>query len=70
MHAHSTVESLDKRRVCVFLILVAVALLCVGVFVYTLFYAQPRTNPMIDEHGNSMLRNISPGSPKAESVHS
>ena len=70
MHSHGTLGSLDKRKVCVFLILVAVALLCVLVFVYTLFYAKPRTNPMIQEHGRSMLRRLSPGSPEIVSVHS
>jgi hypothetical protein len=70
MHSSGTLGSLEKRKVCVFLILIAVALLCVGVVVYTLFYTQPRTNPMIEEHGNSMLQHLSPGSPEITSVHS
>jgi hypothetical protein len=46
---------MDKRKVCVFLILVAVGLLCLCVMVYTLFYARPRGNPTI-QNGHSSLR--------------
>lgn len=48
-------SSMDKRKVCVFLILVAVGLLCLCVMVYTLFYARPRGNPTI-QNGHSSLR--------------
>jgi hypothetical protein len=50
-------RSMDKRKVCVFLILVAVGLLCLCVMAYTLFYARPRGNPTITNGGGqSSLR--------------
>ena len=48
--------SLDKRKVCVFLILVGIGILCLVLMVYTLFYARPRANPAIQKGGHSSLR--------------
>jgi hypothetical protein len=48
-------RGLDKRKVCVFLILVAIGLLCLCVMVYTLFYARPRGTP-IQGGAHSSLR--------------
>ncbi|HEY3989854.1 MAG TPA: hypothetical protein VGM02_11185 [Acidobacteriaceae bacterium] len=47
---------LDKRKVCVFLILVAVGILCLGVLVYVLFNAKPHSNPAIQNGGHSLIR--------------
>jgi hypothetical protein len=49
-------RSMDKRKVCVFLILVVIGLLCLCVMVYTLFYARPRGNPTIQHGSQSSLR--------------
>ena len=49
-------RSMDKRKVCVFLILVAVGLLCLCIMVYTLFYARPRANSDIQNGSHSSLR--------------
>ncbi|HEY2001858.1 MAG TPA: hypothetical protein VGG80_06040 [Acidobacteriaceae bacterium] len=53
-------RGMDKRKVCVFLILVGVAILCLCVLVYTLFYANPHTNPTIEKEGHSLLRQNAP----------
>jgi hypothetical protein len=53
-------RGMDKRKVCVFLILVGVALLCLCVLVYTLFYARPHTNPTIEKEGHSLLHRNAP----------
>jgi hypothetical protein len=47
--------SLDKRKVCVFLLLVGIALVCVVLIAYMLFYARPRTDPAIQEGQHSLL---------------
>jgi flagellar basal body-associated protein FliL len=60
MHGRGTAEGLDKRKVCVFLILVAVALLCVCVIAYVLFYAKPHGNPEIQNAPQSTLRQPAP----------
>jgi hypothetical protein len=49
-------RSMDKRKVCVFLILVAIGLLCLCVMVYTLFYARPHGNSTIQNGAHSSLR--------------
>jgi flagellar basal body-associated protein FliL len=70
MHGRGTADKMDKRKVCVFLILVAVALLCVGVIAYMLFYAKPHANPPIQTTPHSTLRRLAPVSPDYSSVHS
>ena len=74
MHGHSTVEGLDKRKACVFLLLVAVGVLCLGVLAYLLFYAAPHSNTMFKGGGNSMIRQtVPPGTrlvPPESTVHS
>ncbi|MEA2817867.1 MAG: hypothetical protein QOI93_5737 [Rhodospirillaceae bacterium] len=47
---------MDKRKVCVFLILVAIGLLCLCILAYTLFYARPHANSTIQSGGHSSLR--------------
>jgi hypothetical protein len=49
-------RGLDKRKACVFLILVAVGIACLCVLVYMLFYATPHANPAIKDAGHSMMR--------------
>jgi hypothetical protein len=49
-------RSMDKRKVCVFLILVAVALVCLILMAYMLFYASPRANSTLQHGGHSSLR--------------
>jgi hypothetical protein len=51
-------RGMDKRKVCVFLILVGVAILCLCVLVYTLFYARPHTT--IEQGGHSQLQRSAP----------
>jgi hypothetical protein len=47
---------LDKRKACVFLILVAVGIACICMLAYMLFYAAPHANPAIkDAPGHSMI---------------
>ena len=52
--------SMDKRKVCVFLILVVIGLLCFLLMAYTVFYARPRTDPTIEKDGHSSLRRPAP----------
>lgn len=47
---------MDKRKVCVFLLLVGIGILCLLLMVYTLFFARPRTNPAIGGGQHSSLR--------------
>jgi hypothetical protein len=49
-------RSMDKRKVCVFLILVGVGLLCLLLMAYMLFYASPRANSTIQNGAHSSLR--------------
>jgi hypothetical protein len=49
-------RGMDKRKVCVFLILVAIGLLCLCILAYTLFYARPHANSTIQSGGHSSLR--------------
>ena len=53
-------SALDKRKVWLFLVLVAVALLCVVVLIYALMFARPRTTPTIQQHGHTLLRQTKP----------
>jgi hypothetical protein len=55
-------RGLDKRKACVFLILVAVGIACICVLAYMLFYAAPHANPAIKDAGQSMLRLDAPPS--------
>jgi hypothetical protein len=50
-----TENSLDKRKVCVFLLLVGIGLLCVVLMLYTLFYARPRGSPPVQNGPHSLL---------------
>jgi hypothetical protein len=53
---------LDKRKACVFLILVAVGILCLGVLAYILFYAEPHANsPIKNGSGSIVLWTERPG---------
>ena len=56
-------RGLDKRKACVFLILVAIGIACICMLAYMLFYATPRANPAIKDAGQSMLRLDAPRSP-------
>jgi hypothetical protein len=47
---------MDKRKVCVFLILVAVAILCLCALMYMLFYASSHSNSTIKDGGHSLTR--------------
>ena len=51
---------LDKRKACVFLILVAVGIACICMLAYMLFYATPHANPAIKDAGHSMMRQDAP----------
>jgi hypothetical protein len=51
---------MDKRKVCVFLILVVIGLLCFLLIAYTVFYARPHTDPTIEKDGHSSLRHELP----------
>ncbi len=74
MHGHGTVEGLDKRKACVFLLLVAAGVLCLGVLAYLLFHAAPHSNTMFKGGGTSMIRQtVPPGTrlvPVEFTVHS
>jgi flagellar basal body-associated protein FliL len=58
-------RGLDKRKACVFLILVAVGVLCICALAYMLFYATPHSNTTIKEGGHSLVRQESPPPPNA-----
>jgi hypothetical protein len=51
---------MDKRKVCVFLILVAVGILCLCALMYMLFYAGPHSNPTIKDAGHSLVQEDAP----------
>jgi hypothetical protein len=48
--------SMDKRKVCVFLILVAVAILCLCALMYMLFYASGHSDSTIKDGGHRLTR--------------
>jgi hypothetical protein len=47
---------MDKRKVCVFLLLVGIAVACICILMYTLFYALPHANTTLKKGGHSMVR--------------
>lgn len=47
---------LSKRNICVFLILVGIAILCMLLMMYTLFYARPHASETIENGPHSSLR--------------
>jgi hypothetical protein len=53
-------RGMDKRKVCVFLILVGVAILCLCALMYMLFYAMPHSNSTIKDGGHSLSRRDPP----------
>jgi hypothetical protein len=55
MNERGAACGMDKRKVCVFLMLVGIGILCLLVMVYTLFFARPRTNPAIQSGQHSSL---------------
>jgi hypothetical protein len=58
-------RGLDKRKASVFLILVAVGILCICALAYMLFYATPHSNNTIKEGGHSLVRQEPPPPPNA-----
>jgi hypothetical protein len=60
MSGRRTVDGLDKRKACVFVILVAIGVLCLGVLGYMLFYAKPHSSTVLKNGGNSMIRQTVP----------
>jgi hypothetical protein len=56
-------RGLDKRKVCVFLILVAVGILCICALAYMLFFATPHANTTIKNGGHSLVRRGAPPPP-------
>jgi hypothetical protein len=61
MTARCATGGMDKRKVCVFLILVAVGILCICVLAYMLFYATGHSNTTFKDGGHSLvLLNASP----------
>jgi hypothetical protein len=51
---------MGKGKVCVFLLLVGIGLLCVLMMVYTLFYARPHTDPTIQNSPHSSALRLAP----------
>jgi hypothetical protein len=64
MNGRGTVAGLDKRKACVFLILVAIGVLCLGVLAYILFYAGPHSNTVLKNGGHSIVRQNVPPAPQ------
>jgi hypothetical protein len=56
-------RGMDKRKVCVFLILVAVGILCICVLGYMLFYATGHSDTTIKDGGHSLVLLNAPSSP-------
>jgi hypothetical protein len=63
MTAHCVNRGMDKRKVCVFLILVAVGILCICVLGYMLFYATGHSDTTIKDGGHSLTWLNSPHPP-------
>jgi hypothetical protein len=61
---------LHKGRACLFVVLVAIAVLCVCFLIYTLFYSGPRSGSPIHTPGQSLLRNSGPPFRAHTAVHS
>jgi hypothetical protein len=55
---------MDKRKVCVFLILVGIAIACLCVLIYTLFYAMPHAGSPIKNGPQSLIRRDMPRVPR------
>jgi hypothetical protein len=55
-------RGLDKRKACVFLILVAVGIACICMLAYMLYYAAPHADPTIKDAGHSIVRPDAPPS--------
>ena len=53
-------RGMDKRKVCVFLILVGVGILCLCVLAYMLFFATPHSNTTIKGGGHGLVRSDAP----------
>ena len=51
---------MGKKRVCVFLLLVAVGILCLCALMYMLFHAMPHSNPTIKDGGHSSAERDTP----------
>lgn len=49
-------RGMDKRKVCVFLILVVIGILCLCIMAYTLFHARQRENSTMPSGSHSSLR--------------
>ena len=47
---------MDKRKVCVFLVLVGIGLACLLLMAYMLFYATPHANPTLQKGPHSSLQ--------------
>ena len=47
---------MDKRKVCVFLVLVGVGLACLLLMAYMLFFATPHANPTLQQGPHSSLQ--------------
>jgi hypothetical protein len=62
-------RGMDKRKVCVFLILVGVGILCLCVLAYTLFYARPHSDTKIKEGEHSLVRRNTPSLVCTSRVH-
>lgn len=56
MNERGAACGMDKRKVCVFLVLVGIGILCLLLIVYTLFYARPQTSPAIQSGQHSSFR--------------
>jgi hypothetical protein len=63
-------NTLDKRKACLFVILVAIAVLCACFLIYMLFYAGPHSGSPIHTPGQSLLRPVAPSLAPRSSVHS
>jgi hypothetical protein len=63
MTARCVNRGMDKRKVCVFLILVGVGILCLCALMYMLFYASPHSNTTIKDGGHSLVRGDMPRFP-------
>jgi hypothetical protein len=53
---HPYRRGLDKRKAAVFLLLVAVAVLCVLVLIYSLMHARPHADPTIEDQPHTSRR--------------
>jgi hypothetical protein len=53
-------RGMDKRKVCLFLILVGIGIVCVCVLIYTLFYAMPHSNSTINNSKQSLIQRDAP----------